>query len=634
MNVDPKLKKRFYSFMVFPFFLVFTLVTDDMTIRFISIIIIVLCAGIFIFVRDRHIEEEERDVITPIQPENQFIRPTIKRDNETSTDLDETVKIISKLPGATKSEVSEEVKLETAKQTTTIAEEKYFKKPKDLKQKYEKLAISDYPDKLDNDKQFLFVMEIVLEIIKNIYNSNSVIFFWYKQKSSVFSVGRFVSDTPDAIITDKLPKEDDILSKIVTNQEPEIITNIPSRAEKDNLRYYKTPQNIKSFIGVPLFYDKWLAGVLAIDSTDEFAFGIEHVFSLGRFSRLLSMLIWLFNEKSSDTQAEKRLNSLLNVINGNLNFKDESELATLLENSARNLVESDAVTFVYFNPHKKKFITQRVWNNLSLDYIEEGTEIELIDTIVGKVVQTKFPLKVDDVEEKPIKRYCNNEKIGYSGSFMAVPLAFEDEIYGVMCFENAKKKFFTGGDVNILKNTLRFYGFVLFAYSTKAILSDMLTVDPETRILNKIEFFNRVEQQIELVRELKIEGALLLIHIDEFVEEETLFEGNILNRIIKAVVGLIKQDLPVNSIFGRINNRDFGIYLLNTNQNKAFSFAESLRSKIARNPFTILQTQKLVTTSIGVANSDIGKKINDVLKDAELALKKAIEKGGNNTKVA
>jgi GGDEF domain-containing protein len=87
----------------------------------------------------------------------------------------------------------------------------------------------------------------------------------------------------------------------------------------------------------------------------------------------------------------------------------------------------------------------------------------------------------------------------------------------------------------------------------------MLTVDPETRILNKIEFFNRVEQQIDLGKELKIEGALLLIHIDEFQEEETLFEGNILSRIIKAVVGLLKADIPQNAIFGRINNRDFGI---------------------------------------------------------------------------
>lgn len=634
MNFDPKLKKRFYSFLVFPLFSLLTLITDELVIRIISTIIIVLWAGIFIFVRDRHIEEEEQDIMSPVQPENQFTRPTIKRDSETQTDLDETVKIISKNPESQKDEPVVTVKQETVTPLVTVSEDRFFKKPKDLKQKYEKLAISDYPDKLDNDKQFLFVMEIVLEIIKNIYNSNSVIYFWFKQKSSQFSVGRFVSDTPDAIIMDKISKEDDILSKIVSNQEPEIMTNIPSRAEKDNLRYYKTPQNIKSFIGVPLFYDKWLAGVLAIDSTEEFAFGIEHVFSLGRFSRLLSMLIWLFNEKSSDTQAEKRLNSLINVINGNLNFKDETELATLLENSARNLVESDLVTFVYFNPHKKKFIAQRVWNNLSYDYIPEGTEIELNDTIVGKVVQTKFPLKVDDVEEKQIVRYRKDEKIGFTGSFIAVPLAFEDEIYGVMCFENSKKKFFTGGDVNILKNTLRFYGFILFAYSTKAILSDMLTVDPETRILNKIEFFNRVEQQIDLGKELKIEGALLLIHIDEFQEEETLFEGNILSRIIKAVVGLLKADIPQNAIFGRINNRDFGIYLINTNLNKAFSFAESLRSKIARNPLSILQTQKLVTISIGAANADVSKRINDVLKDAELALKKAIEKGGNNTKVA
>jgi hypothetical protein len=35
----------------------------------------------------------------------------------------------------------------------------------------------------------------------------------------------------------------------------------------------------------------------------------------------------------------------------------------------------------------------------------------------------------------------------------------------------------------------------------------------------------------------------------------------------------------------------------------------------------------MVTISIGAANADVSKRINDVLKDAELALKKAIEKG-------
>ncbi len=638
MNLDPKLKKRLYSFLIFPVLSLVTLITDDLTIRVISNIIIILWAGIFIFVRDRHIEDEEEIITTNTPVENPFARPTIKRDSETITDLDETVKIISK-SSEVKTDIKEEkensetVKLEATKPISTQSEERFFKKPKDFKQKYEELAISDYPNKLNNDNQFLFVMENVLEIIKNIYNCNSVVYFWIKKNGSQFWVGRSISDTQDAIITEKLNREDDILSKIITTQEPEVLTNIPSRAEKDNLRYYKTPQNIKSFVGVPMFFDKRLAGVLAIDSKEEFAFNIEHVYSLGRFSRLLAMLIWIFNEKTTDIQAEKRLNSLINVINSNLNFKDEIELATLLENSARNLIESDLVTFIYFNPIKKKFIALRVWNNLSLDYITEGTEIELNDTIVGKVVITRFPLKIDDVEEKPIKRYCKDEKIGYKGSFIAVPLAFEDEIYGVMCFEKEKKNFFTGGDVNILKNTLKFYGFILYSYSTKAILTDMLTVDPETRILNKNEFFNRIEQQIELGKELNIEGALLLIHIDEFQEEETLFEGNVLSKIIRSIVQLINADLPINAVFGRINQRDFGVYLINTNSNKAFSFAESLRSKIARNPINVMQTQKLITISVGVAISQSGKKINDVLKDAELAVKKAIEKGGNNTKV-
>lgn len=634
MNFDNKFKRRLISFSVFPLFSIVNLVTDDIVIRSISIGIIVLWAGIFIFVRDRKYEEEEQEIITPIQPESILSKPTIKRNSEIYTGLDESIKIISKSKDTESSEeVKEEVKTESIKTTTAPIDDSYYKKPKDLKQRYDKLAKSDYPDKLDNNGQFLFVVDTVLEIIKNLYNINTVIFFWYNQKTEKFSVGKFLSEISESIVTEKFIKEDDVLGKIVNNESPEILINIPSRTEKDNIRYYKTPQDIKCFVGVPFFYSKLLAGVLAIDSKEENAFNIEHIYSLGRFSRLLSMLIWLFEEKSSDTQAEKRLNALLNVINGNLNFKNEFELAELIEKSARNLIESEVITFVYYYPKKGKFLVTKVWNGINAEYVSEGTEVELTNTIIGLVVNNGFPIKLDNVEEKPVIKFNKNERISCNGSFIAVPLAFEDEIFGVLCFEHSKKKFYNNSDLTILKNTLKFYGFILHSYSTEALLTDMLTVDRATGILNSKEFFNSTKNMIELSKSLKISSAILLIHIDDLPETEGLFEENITIGSILAVVKLINEDLPKNAVFGRLDEKEFGIFLINFEQNAAFSFAELIRSKIARNSSEILKTQHIVTISVGVAMSLPEKTLEDLLLDAELALKKAIEKGGNVTKI-
>ena len=79
----------------------------------------------------------------------------------------------------------------------------------------------------------------------------------------------------------------------------------------DVVRYYDSPQGIKSLVGVPLFYADSLTGVLVVDSKAPDAFGIETVYSLGRFVRIIAIIISLFDEKFSGSTAEKRLETFI-----------------------------------------------------------------------------------------------------------------------------------------------------------------------------------------------------------------------------------------------------------------------------------------------------------------------------------
>jgi len=74
-------------------------------------------------------------------------------------------------------------------------------------------------------------------------------------------------------------------------------------------------------------------------------------------------------------------------------------------------------------------------------------------------------------------------------------------------------------------------------------------------------------------------------------------------------------------------------YISSTLQQRiVFLWAEKLRMKIARKPIAVVAKQTTFTVSIGIASTTNLTDMNELINNAELALNKAIEKGGNNVK--
>jgi len=88
---------------------------------------------------------------------------------------------------------------------------------------------------------------------------------------------------------------------------------------------------------------------------------------------------------------------------------------------------------------------------------------------------------------------------------------------------------------------------------------------------------------------------------------------------------------PLNLI-GRLSQKVFAVYFFNMSPKDVFLWAEKLRIKIARKPIAIVSKQTTFTVSIGVASTTNKTDVQDILTNAELALKKALEKGGNTVK--
>jgi PleD family two-component response regulator len=78
-----------------------------------------------------------------------------------------------------------------------------------------------------------------------------------------------------------------------------------------------------------------------------------------------------------------------------------------------------------------------------------------------------------------------------------------------------------------------------------------------------------------------------------------------------------------------LDDRVFGVYFFNTSSKDVALWADKIRVKVARKPIDVVSKQTTYTVSIGVASAQGVSDVDELIHNAELALKKAVEKGGN-----
>lgn len=611
--LDKRQRKRILIFLVIPLLASGLFFSDDLTIRLVIIALLVIYVAFIIFLRDSvrfsggySISDAEE-----INSEPVAVPPS---------DLDESFKIVSrnrKIDVIT----DENYRPEYGVSKTTL-------KPHDLKERFDEIVKETLPPGTGHDEQFGFVIERMLTVMTELYNAHSAIYFWHNKKKEKLIIEKFIS-TSNQLTKRKFDIEDDVLSKIVLSGEPELLTDISRAAEADVIRYYDAPQGIKSFAGVPVFYNNELVAIIAIDSKVEDAFGIETIYSLGRFIRLITMLIGIFEEKYSDTISQKRLEGLLKIIGPENEFEDEKELINALPEALRSMIKWDAFVFIYFNPIDKNFKTVKVENTTALKYIGTDLQIDLNGTLVGKSIVTGIPVKIDDTSTANYKRFSRAEDVSFDGSFISLPLIYNRQNYGVLCFESLKKNAYSNNDVQFLKKSLNVLAFIIYTHSTQKLLKNLTAVDFESRALNTASFKERLNVDLIKSKQLEVPGTLVLLKIDDFIEQESLFDDNPLPRVVSTISEIIFDEITPLNLFGRLDDRIFAIYFFNASTKNVFVWAEKLRVKIARKPISVVSKQTTFTVSIGIASTTNKDNVDEVLHNANLALSKALEKGGN-----
>jgi diguanylate cyclase (GGDEF)-like protein len=129
---------------------------------------------------------------------------------------------------------------------------------------------------------------------------------------------------------------------------------------------------------------------------------------------------------------------------------------------------------------------------------------------------------------------------------------------------------------------------------------------------------NRRKLLAELDNFSQVEGALLLLDLDDFKPVNDQYGHEVGDLILRQVAQRFKRTVPIGTILARLGGDEFGI-LLRGNYEETLEIAHALRASLSY-PFTVQGQRISVGVSVGIAHNDGA---GDLMRRADSAMYRA-----------
>ncbi len=164
----------------------------------------------------------------------------------------------------------------------------------------------------------------------------------------------------------------------------------------------------------------------------------------------------------------------------------------------------------------------------------------------------------------------------------------------------------------------------------RARLHNLAAADALTGLYNRSMLFKVVGMLISSARRHKQELAVLSVDVDgcQKINEKYGRAGG--DAAIKVIAETMAEQLRTSDVIGRVGGNEFALFLPATDEYRGSVVAEKLRTAVEAIPFSIGDSNIVLTISVGVADIQPHHKTpDDMLRAAEYALRSA-KQGGRN----
>ncbi|MFZ9977056.1 MAG: GAF domain-containing protein [Candidatus Kapaibacteriota bacterium] len=473
-------------------------------------------------------------------------------------------------------------------------------------------------------KEFDHLLSRVLMAIRSVIDARTAGYAWINQEKQQLVIESYITETKGEFTAQrKLPFGNDVITQIAMSGKPEILTDIHPSSELDLLNYYTANAKTMSFIGVPVYFNGMVIGVLFADSNQKDAYDALSVGFLGHFTKLIAGLVQSYTGKYDLLQSSRALDAITrfrSIIASSGN--GIADLSSALLEATSEVVDFTTMGIGMFDYEQGAWTVFQVYYRNPEAENMAGSHIELELSLIGQTILTGQSTIMSDMDET-IMRISPGESPMYGGFFAALPLRSQSHNYGALFIENQSGSI-PQQDLTIAQMLAEQTGTIIEQLRFHEMFRSTALLDETRGIFNETAFIQRIQEETAKTREFGYPLSLALITMDRYdsyADSEGLKESLLLH-ILKKIKGNVKDF----DIIGEIDDSTIAILLPGQSLDKSQMWGERVRKDIASAIADIDGKRLTVTISIGLAQASSYDKADGLLRNAQSALKLASDK--------
>jgi diguanylate cyclase (GGDEF)-like protein len=473
-------------------------------------------------------------------------------------------------------------------------------------------------------KEFDHLLSRVLMAIRSVIDARTAGYAWINHEKQQLVIESYVTETKEQFTSQrKLPFGNDVITQIAMSGKPEILTDIHPSSELDLLNYYTSNAKTMSFIGVPVYFNGMVIGVLFADSDQQDAYDALSVGFLGHFTKLIAGLVQSYTGKYDLLQSSRALDAITrfrSIISSSGN--GIADLSSALLEATSEVVDFTTMGIGMFDYEQGAWTVFQVYYRNPEAENMAGSHIDLELSLIGQTILSGQSTMMSDIDET-IMRISPGESPMNGGFFAALPLRSQSHNYGALFIES-QSGIIPQQDLTIAQMLAEQTGTIIEQLRFHEMFRSTALLDETRGIFNETAFVQRIQEETAKTREFGYPLSLALIimdRYDSFAESEGLKESLLLH-ILKKIKGNVKDF----DIIGEIDESTIAILLPGQTLDKSQMWGERVRKDIASAIADIDGKRLTVTISIGLAQASSYDKADGLLRNAQSALKLASDK--------
>lgn len=528
--------------------------------------------------------------------------------------------------------IEENKKTESTSDNTTSKNNFETKEQSSVKQQKETRKIEglsadflkqDPIDNLSDPKhEFEYCINRILSAIKSVGSIGTTALFMVNHSANEYKLESFSTNFPTDRITNKkkFAFGNDIISQIINNSKPEILSEINPNSELELITYYTDKIGISSFIGVPIYFREEIIGVLTADSEFIDGFDASTVNYFSHFTRLIAILIHNYVEKYDLSQSQKTLDAL-NKFRVTNYKKENTDLTYDLFSTVLDLVSISFGGIVSWDNKKENWAIQQF-----IPEIENAYDISIENTsLVVNCIESSNAIYKKSLDENDFI-FNSNEEISEFQKLVILPIKCSGVIYGCLIVASDNIEELNDADLDILELLCDYTGSAFEKMQLLSVLNENSYIDSETGLLNDMAYQQRIFEEYNRALEYKRELSLCLIHIDNYNAYENEYFDEKMNLMFANTLKIINKIKRKYDIIAKNKNGYFCLIMPETKLETAKFWAEKLRNEIATSILELNNKKFNQTVSVGISSIINSDNLSEFANNADLALKHSIEK--------